>query len=115
LQLQLTGLGIIAADSVQARHFHNYPQSGQLQLQVGDDEDYPDNCHQRGQGFAAVALLKEIGLSVQSEFSACLPNLRQDEKGYDVRQGQVGDDVKRRTTPRIGPAACPQKSECGVN
>jgi hypothetical protein len=90
-------------------------QSSELKLNVRNHEDEPDNSHEASEILAAVSPSEEVGLSLHPVFAPHLPHLWQDEKGDDVGEGQISQDVQGWSTARVGPAGRAQKGERGVN
>src|SRR5271170_7963303 len=102
-------------DAAKTCHFHNDSQAGELELQVGDDEDYADQCDDGFQIAASITYAEEIGLRLEPEFSAGFPHLRKDEERDHVHQRLIGEDVEDRAAPGVGPTAGAEKGEGGVD
>ena len=63
---------------------------------------------------AAIPHPEEIGLRLQPVSLPGFPHLRHDVEGNHENQGLVSEDIQDGTSPRVCPAAGPEKCEGGI-
>ena len=68
--------GCCPADAAKARYLHNNPETGELELQIGNNENDANQRREGRQVLASVTLTEEVRLRLHAELLADFPDLR---------------------------------------